>query len=45
MKQGRSRRAAAVDVDRAAAEGLAAVADVVKADLVSGVNRAGSFGI
>jgi hypothetical protein len=45
MKPGRSQRAAAGDADRAAAEGLAAAVDVVKAGLVSGVNRAGSFRI
>jgi hypothetical protein len=45
MKPGRNRRAAAAAVDRAAAEDLAGVVDVVKAGLVSGVNRAGSFRI
>jgi hypothetical protein len=34
-----------VDVDRAVVEVLAAAVDVVKAGLVSGVNRAGSFRI
>jgi hypothetical protein len=45
MKPGRSRRAAAADVDRAVAEDLAAVADaaVAAVDLAKGGNRAGRF--
>ena len=45
MKQGRNRQAAAVAVDRAAAVGLVAAADVAAAaaDLGRGVSRAGSL--
>ena len=43
MKPDRSRQVAAVVVDRAAVEGLAEGVDAARADLGSGVNRAGSF--
>ena len=43
MKLGRSRRVAAVVVDRVVAVGLAAAVDAEVADLASGGNRAGSL--